>query len=172
MEEKSIHKTWEQLPEESDLAYQRFSVYLQLGPDRSIRKVGEKLGKGRGYEKHLERWSSRYNWVQRSGDYDRYLIAKALKYKEEILDRGMARLLSMMDKALDELEGVLDMDNVLLIGEGGTSVVAQKLKAIDSVLNRIGLMEQKEAPDNDKDLTINGYVQNIYNQMRLHDKGG
>jgi len=170
MKEKSANKSWEQLPDESDLAYQRFSVYLQLGAERSLDAVLQECNKSSTYRNQLARWSSKHSWVQRSGDYDRYLIAKALKHKEEILDRGMARLLGMMDKALDELEAVLDMDNILRVGDGATTVVNQKLKAIDIVLNRIGLVEQKELPDIDKDITINEYVQNIYNQMRLHKR--
>ena len=161
------YEPWEQWPDEPNKAYHRFSMYLKIGPERSIRKVAERLQKGSGYEKHLRRWSSKYNWVKRSGEYDRHLIEKTLKHKEEILDRGMARLLNMMDKALDELESVLDASAVMNVGDGQAHILNQKLKAIDSVLNRIGLIEQKEVPDTGGGIvTMNKYVQNIYTKMR------
>ena len=167
MKELSKTKAWDKREDETDTAYQRFSVYLKMGPDRSQMGVVEKLGKRRGYEKQLQRWSSQHDWVARCSEYDNHLLKKELKNKEDILDRGKARLLKMMDKSLDELEGVIEMNDVLYVGEGGTSVVAQKLKAIDSVLNRIGLIEQKELPPaGGGSVTINNYVQNIYNKMR------
>ncbi len=167
---KQLKKPWERWPDETDLGYHRFTVYLELGPERSLEGVRQKVGKSRAYKRQLEKWSSKYNWVQRAGEYDRYVFENVLKHKKEILDKGMARLLGMMDKALDELENVLEMDDVLYLGEGGTSILNQKIKAIDSVLNRIGLIEQKELPlTNGGNITINNYVQNIYNKLRRLD---
>ena len=178
MKQLQTKKPWERLEDETDTAYHRFSVYLKLGPDRSIPGVAKQLQKGDGYAKFLRKWSAKYSWVDRATAYDEQLILKSLKNKEEILDKGKARLLGMMDKALDEMEGVLDLDHNDVIDEdveGGqkklnlvnASIVAQKLKAIDSVLNRIGLIEQKELPPaSGGSVTINNYVQNIYNKMR------
>lgn len=178
MKQLQTKKPWERWPDETDTAYHRFSLYLNLGADRTQRAVRERLGKSKVYEHQLQKWSSKYSWVDRAAAYDEHLVLKSLKNKEEILDKGKSRLLGMMDKALDEMEGVLDLDHNDVIDEdveGGqkklnlvnASIVAQKLKAIDSVLNRIGLIEQKELPPvSGGSVTINNYVQNIYNKMR------
>ena len=39
---------WERLPQESMKAYAAFCAYRDLGPDRSMAKAGEVLGKSQG----------------------------------------------------------------------------------------------------------------------------
>lgn len=157
---------WDKLPDESDTAYHRFSIYLELGTDRSISKVRKKTGKSQGYDRHLYRWSSAYNWVERASAYDQYMIKQSLENKGERLKHGQARLIKMMDKALDELDEVLSMGNVLAVGEGGSSVVNQKLRAIENVLDRVGLVKQTEIPDLDnKPVWNNTYIETIYAKM-------
>ena len=163
-------KPWQRWPDETDTAYHRFSIYLKLGQKRSLEKVRQELGKTTAYKRQLELWSSKYSWVDRCRAYDEHLVLKSLKNKEQILDRGMARLLNMMDKALDELESILDSSDVIPVGQNQTQIITQKLKGIDIVLNRIGLVEQKEVPDTSGgNVTINNYVQNIYEKMRRLD---
>jgi hypothetical protein len=53
---------FEQQPKESAKAFAAFALYLSLGPERSIRAVGEKLGKNEGL---IERWSARHDWASR-----------------------------------------------------------------------------------------------------------
>lgn len=58
---------WEQLPDESAKAFQAFSLYLKMGVERSVAKVGQKLGKSRVL---IERWSSVWQWGERVRRYD------------------------------------------------------------------------------------------------------
>lgn len=53
---------FEQQSNESAKAFEAFSVYLNLGPERSLAAVGKKLGKSQGL---MERWSSRFSWPER-----------------------------------------------------------------------------------------------------------
>lgn len=53
---------FEQRPGESDKAYAAFSLYLSMGPERSLAAVGRKLGKS---DTLIERWCSRWRWVDR-----------------------------------------------------------------------------------------------------------
>jgi len=53
---------FEQQPKESCKAFAAFSLYLSLGPQRSLGDVGQKLGKSRVV---IERWSSKFDWVSR-----------------------------------------------------------------------------------------------------------
>lgn len=53
---------WEKQPEESARAYEAFALYRDLGPERSLAKVGQMLGKSKAL---MERWSAKHDWVYR-----------------------------------------------------------------------------------------------------------
>jgi len=53
---------FEQQPRESSRAFAAFSLYLSLGPQRSLVAVGQKLGKSRVV---IERWSTKFEWTSR-----------------------------------------------------------------------------------------------------------
>lgn len=50
------------LPNETQKAYAAFRAYINLGDDRSLTKLGRKLGKTAA---HLGEWSTKYNWLAR-----------------------------------------------------------------------------------------------------------
>lgn len=160
-------KPWEQWPDETDTAYQRFSVYLELGPERTQQKVVDKLGKSRGYEKQLQKWSSKHDWVARCREYDKHIIKQNLKNKEDIIDHARGRLLQKVDEALDVLFEIMTMEDYTA-SEGLSSNVTNKLKAVDMVLKKAGIVEptaQIEPGKNSDDAT---YIQNIYNHIENH----
>ena len=53
---------FEQQPKESHKAFAAFSLYLSLGPQRSLAAVGQKLGKSKVV---IERWSAKFGWLSR-----------------------------------------------------------------------------------------------------------
>jgi hypothetical protein len=53
---------FEQQPNESQKAFAAFSLYLGLGPQRSLAAVGRKLCKSKVV---IERWSSKFDWPAR-----------------------------------------------------------------------------------------------------------
>jgi hypothetical protein len=53
---------FEQQPRESAKAFAAFSLYLNLGAERSLAVVGQKLGKSVGL---IERWSAKFDWPAR-----------------------------------------------------------------------------------------------------------
>ena len=53
---------WERQPRESAKAFEAFTVYRDMGSSRSLRKVGQQLGKSTVM---MERWSSANNWQAR-----------------------------------------------------------------------------------------------------------
>src|SRR5438046_2900864 len=53
---------FEQQPRESHKAFAAFSLYLSLGPQRSLAAVGQKLGKSKVV---IERWSAKFGWLSR-----------------------------------------------------------------------------------------------------------
>jgi hypothetical protein len=53
---------FEQLPKESIKAFAAFSLYLGLGPQRSLDAVAHKLAKS---QQLMKRWSAKYDWPAR-----------------------------------------------------------------------------------------------------------
>lgn len=58
---------WERWESESTKAYEAFSIYRDMGRERSLSKVAEKLQKS---ETLMGRWSRTYDWVKRAAKWD------------------------------------------------------------------------------------------------------
>ncbi len=67
---------WDRQKGESARAFEAFLVYLQMGPERSVRAVAQKLSKSYTL---AGRWSSTYHWVERCRAWDNYLQQEAKK---------------------------------------------------------------------------------------------
>lgn len=62
---------WRQQPNETDVAYGAFLIYRDLPPnERSAARVGSEYGR---HVRLIERWSSRWVWVERSRSYQHWL---------------------------------------------------------------------------------------------------
>jgi hypothetical protein len=61
---------FEQQPKESDKAFAAFSLYLSLGPERSLAKVARKLGKSKVM---MEKWSAKFDWGARVAAYGAHM---------------------------------------------------------------------------------------------------
>ena len=58
---------WERLPRESEKAFAAARLYLQMGEQRSLKKVAQEKRKGLAL---IKRWSIKYQWRQRADAYD------------------------------------------------------------------------------------------------------
>ncbi len=96
---------WERQKGESGQAYEAFAAYRDMGTDRSIRAVGQKLGKSRAL---IERWSSQWKWQERirayESDIDRKAREKAVKERKTMRDRHTKIAMQVQRKALEALE--------------------------------------------------------------------
>jgi uncharacterized protein (DUF2461 family) len=59
-----MNHAFEQHPKESAKAFAAFSLYLNLGAERSLAAVAQKLSKS---EQLLKRWSAKFDWPARVG---------------------------------------------------------------------------------------------------------
>lgn len=66
----SKYSVWERQHNESAQAFEAFSIYRDMGADRSLVAVGQKLGKSKAL---MERWSSRNHWQERVLAYDNFV---------------------------------------------------------------------------------------------------
>jgi hypothetical protein len=78
---------FEQQPRETSKAYAAFREYLDLGPQRSLVAVGQKLGKSRVV---IERWSSKFDWVSRVQAHTAHLAELERKVIEaRVIEKGV-----------------------------------------------------------------------------------
>lgn len=60
-------RPYDRLPNETSRPYDAFLTYLEMGPQRSQRKVAERLDKSTTI---ICRWATKYNWRIRAAAYD------------------------------------------------------------------------------------------------------
>ncbi len=121
---------WERQDGESAQAFQAFAEYRDMGPDRSMAKVGQKLGKS---TQLMERWSSQWHWTVRADAWDDELDRRSCKE----LQKGIAEMRknhvsiakAMLVKALHALE-MIPTDKMTLRDIATTVDVASKLERI------------------------------------------
>ena len=98
-------KSWERQPKESPQAYEAFKLYCELGDKRSLRKVEEELNKSHAL---IGRWSSAWNWKNRSRDYDNDLrrqeFAEAQRAQRKMQERQMQTAMLLQKKAVQALD--------------------------------------------------------------------
>lgn len=100
-------KPWERQAKESVQAYEAFSLYLEMGAERSLRKVAQKLSKS---DTLIKRWSSQWSWQSRSREYDadQRRIAYNARKKEIVgMQERQSQLgVLMQNKALKALKSL------------------------------------------------------------------
>ena len=96
---------WEQQPGESAKAFEAFAIYRDMGVERSVRKVTQRLNKSLTL---IGKWSSRYNWPERDRAYDRDLDrqahAQAVREVRSMTNRHIRIAMQLQAKALEALE--------------------------------------------------------------------
>lgn len=96
---------WTRRDGESGPAYEGFKTYLELGPNRSIVKVADALGKAR---QTIEGWSSRHGWVERVRAYDRYTETAASDGLIHMITETRDDTLALARKLCKHLDSQLD----------------------------------------------------------------
>jgi hypothetical protein len=96
----NMTRVFEKQSRESDKAFAAFSLYLSLGPDRSLAAVAEKLGKSKTL---IDRWSGKFDWPARVQAHAAHL---ALVEREaiEAAARGKAAEWEKREQQLRETE--------------------------------------------------------------------
>lgn len=99
---------WNMREGESSRAYQAFEVYRDMGPDRSLERTGQNLGKSKAA---MEQWSIRHAWADRARAFDaeagRRASAKSLNDHAEVRAR-QARLGRLLQGKGEERVAALD----------------------------------------------------------------
>lgn len=101
------NKPWEPLENETPKAYEAFCTYRDLGPNRSMRKTAEKLGKS---QKLMEGWSSTHKWGERAAawdaEQDRFVRQQQLEDIKKMRKQHADLAYSMLIKAAQALKRI------------------------------------------------------------------
>jgi hypothetical protein len=99
---------WDKLPGESAQSFEAFTVYRDLGAERSLKKVAQQLGKSGTL---IDRWSARDAWVVRVDawdvEMDRQHRAYLIAHRRET-DRRQLRIAGAMQAKLVEALQAID----------------------------------------------------------------
>jgi hypothetical protein len=97
---------WNRQPGETSKAYEAFSLYRDLGSERSTRRVSEQLAKS---ETLIKRWSGKYDWVARAGAWDSVPAQAVAEAYSDMAQRIAAQHERLATKLANRLERNLDL---------------------------------------------------------------
>ena len=100
--------SWEKQDYETAKQYEYFCEYRDMGKDRSLNKLQQKLKKTISFRKACEQYSKKNHWQQRCEDYQLYLERKLREQNEqEILAmnrRHIGQAVMIQAKVIEKLK--------------------------------------------------------------------
>ena len=124
----TVSLPFEQQAKESDKAFAAFSLYLSLGPQRSLEAVATKLGKSKTL---MERWCRRHAWVARVQAQSEYL-AGVEREKAYANLADIARMVEVASK-MGRLASGMATDRTEVSGEDGGAIKVEFALALKKV---------------------------------------
>lgn len=109
---KSLEQPWERQKGESAQAFEAFTIYLNMGADRSVRGVAQNLSKSCTL---ISRWSSANHWVERVRAWDNFMQKEARK-------AAAAEVRAMAQRHID-IAMQLQKTAILALQEQGTDLI-------------------------------------------------
>lgn len=105
---------WDRQKGETHKAYEAFWEYCRLGPKRSLTKTSQSLHKSR---EMLGEWSRKWHWVERSRQYDSYLVRAEIEESREAIKKMRQNQITtgkfLQSKALEALKTKAESGNGL-----------------------------------------------------------
>ncbi len=147
---------WKLWPGESAKAYDAFRIYLELGPTRTVGKVG----KAKNYtSKWAYNWAAKHFWRHRAQAFDEYEIEDKLNTR--VVARETARQVAI-EKAVDLVNKLIG----IAMGDECPSnpvLAGVQLGAIKEALSLAGVAASKK---NAIDVNVN-HNQTVVNRRRV-----
>ena len=90
--ETGKYEPWLKLPEEASKAFNAFNAYREMGKDRSVRKVAQKLNIS---NTAVQKMSVRWGWPERAAAWDNHLVQTATRKVENAVEEMVTRHLNI-----------------------------------------------------------------------------
>lgn len=110
-------KPWDQQPGESSRAFKAFQFYRDMGPKRSLQKAMDATKDFEEGAIHTGAfvWSTKYNWVNRVIEFDRYMDRIEIEQRKEAIkemaERHAKIAVGFLSKVIGRLKNV-DVDRL------------------------------------------------------------
>lgn len=141
---------------ESATAFETFIIFRDMGTDRSLHKLAEKVNKKYEAVRH---WSYKYKWTDRINAMNQYKIQEANRINQEIQKKEIDRINKRLDKKSKLINVLLD---VLTNNADNYDNTELNIKEFSSMLNLVSRIENMNIAD----------LENIKNlEQMLNDDG-
>ncbi|MBC8095866.1 MAG: hypothetical protein H7Y43_08635 [Akkermansiaceae bacterium] len=127
---------FEQQLRESDKAFAAFSLYLSLGPERSLAVVAQKLAKS---EQLLKRWSVKFGWAERVQAHGAHL-AIVEREATELMARSKATEWLKREETLRETEWAMH-ERAIAAAKRGLDAFMQREKVYANLADIARMLE-------------------------------
>lgn len=97
---------WDCQPGETAKAYQAFVTYRDIGPDRTVQRTANELGKN---YTTVNAWSRKWEWAARAGAWDSMPGRKVVEAYEEMATRIADQHERLASKLMAKLEANVDL---------------------------------------------------------------
>lgn len=170
-EQTEGRKAWDQLPEEPAHVYDKFLVYLQLGPDRTLQKAKDAIyGEQVGSVKTLQSYSRKYSWINRAEAWDRHVMRQRSQkiqgvvenIQDELAEKHRPVAKRLAQAAAGEIKITRDELNAIRTYMDQFNVQKSIEASQTNIYNNNVTVEAKELPDEVKnELGISGDNKNL-----------
>ena len=127
---------FEQQPRESNKAFAAFSLYLNLGSERSLDAVRRKCGKS---SRLIQRWSGKFDWPARVQAYAAYL-ANVEREAVEVAARGKAAEWEKRETQLRETEWAMH-ESAIAAAKKGLAAYMEREKVYANLADIARMLE-------------------------------
>lgn len=156
-------KPWERQPNESDKAFEAFVCYRDMGADRSINAVAQKLSKSRTL---IAKWSSQWGWVDRAAAYDNDLERQAHREKKKLVSDTRKRQLQI---AMQLEKKALEALNMLKPEEMSSRDIKEMLRLATDIERKL-LFDDEQATETEQARTT--FAESIMSAYEKRMGGG
>lgn len=132
-------RPWDRLPNETELAFEAFKIYRQMGYSRDATKTAIRIY-GATWESNIrfvEQWIETHEWEKRTILYDQFVR----KHKDDIIEEQADRARMKFAEALPDIA-----DTTIQIASGKKKGDRVQATLIREVFDRGGLPKTQPAP--------------------------
>jgi len=160
---------------ESKQAFEGFRIYRDLGAERSLQAVAQKLSKSTTL---MKRWSAKHDWVNRANEFDREMDLKALiqqeKERREMAKRHAQQSMMFQGKVLERMQKLKpeELSTNDLIRWFTEAVKIERLsRGVATEINEVNVdADVKQSQNEDLEERLDKY-EKLYEEMENRRKG-
>lgn len=144
---------------ESDFSWRAFTIYRDMGAERTVAGAVKALGKRTSYRTTMEGWSMKHGWVKRCAAWDRFLDEKARAVQVKAAEEKAALQAQVADglwtlagKDLEHWHAKMKMANAVAKKAGRSAKPLLSTKEIES-LAKTGIQLSRLLADQPGEIT-------------------